>query len=30
MAEGAGYRQLTTVWRLRGLVKYLCERTTGA
>jgi len=23
MAEGAGYRQLTTVWRLRGLVKYL-------
>ncbi len=23
MVEGAGYRQLTTVWRLRGLVKYL-------
>lgn len=22
MAEGAGYRQLTTLWRLRGLVKY--------
>jgi cellulose synthase/poly-beta-1,6-N-acetylglucosamine synthase-like glycosyltransferase len=21
--EGAGYRQLTTVWRLRGLVKYM-------
>ena len=23
MVEGFGYRQLTTVWRLRGLVKYL-------
>ena len=23
LVEGAGYRQLTTVWRLRGLVKYL-------
>ncbi len=23
LAEGAGYRQLTTVWRLRGLVRYM-------
>jgi cellulose synthase/poly-beta-1,6-N-acetylglucosamine synthase-like glycosyltransferase len=23
VTEGAGYRQLTTVWRLRGLVKYM-------
>jgi cellulose synthase/poly-beta-1,6-N-acetylglucosamine synthase-like glycosyltransferase len=23
VTEGAGYRQLTTVWRLRGLVKYV-------
>ena len=23
LAEGAGYRQLTTFWRLRGLVKYM-------
>jgi cellulose synthase/poly-beta-1,6-N-acetylglucosamine synthase-like glycosyltransferase len=25
--EGAGYRQLTTLWRLRGLAKYLRGRT---
>jgi cellulose synthase/poly-beta-1,6-N-acetylglucosamine synthase-like glycosyltransferase len=27
LAEGMGYRELTTVWRLRGLVKYMRGRT---
>jgi hypothetical protein len=27
VTEGVGYRQLTTVWRLRGLIKYLRGRS---
>jgi cellulose synthase/poly-beta-1,6-N-acetylglucosamine synthase-like glycosyltransferase len=27
LAEGLGYREITTVWRLRGLVKYMRGKT---